>query len=73
MSLWSFDKYQTPVRIESCDDCHGYSKMLFMNLDPRMDAVADDIASMALDAKLNEKGFHATTVNPFLLADELSD
>ncbi|WP_407829497.1 formate dehydrogenase accessory protein FdhE [Shewanella algae] len=73
MSLWSFDKYQTPVRIESCDDCHGYSKMLFMNLDPKMDAVADDIASMALDAKLNEKGFHATTVNPFLLADELSD
>ncbi len=72
MSLWSFEKHQAPIRIESCDDCHGYTKMLFMNLDPRMDAVADDLASMGLDAKLSDEGFHATTVNPFVLADEMT-
>ncbi|KFZ37416.1 formate dehydrogenase [Shewanella mangrovi] len=72
VELWSFESHQAPIRVESCDDCDGYTKMLFLNLAPQMDAVADDLASMGLDAKLAEKGFHATTVNPLLLADEVA-
>lgn len=70
MNLWSFDDYKADIRIESCDDCMGYTKMLFINQAPQMDAVADDLASMGLDAQLNEKGYSSTAVNPLLLAHE---
>lgn len=70
MSIWSFDDHKAAVRIESCEACKGYTKMLFTNRLPLLDAAADDIASMGLDAELNAKGYGATTVNPLLLAHE---
>lgn len=70
MSIWSFDDHEAAVRIESCEACKGYTKMLFTNRLPLLDAAADDIASMGLDAELNAKGYGATTVNPLLLAHE---
>jgi len=69
-TLWSFDDTQAQVRIESCDECHGYTKMLFVEKSPLMDVVADDLATLMLDSELNAKGFGATTVNPLLLAHE---
>ncbi|USD37500.1 MULTISPECIES: formate dehydrogenase accessory protein FdhE [Ferrimonas] len=73
MTLWSLDDHQAKVRIESCDDCHGYTKMLFLEQDPQMDVAADDLATLVLDAQLNEQGYGATTVNPLLLAHEADD
>ncbi|TKB54974.1 formate dehydrogenase accessory protein FdhE [Ferrimonas aestuarii] len=70
MSLWSMDDHQAKVRVESCDECHGYTKMLFVGQAPEMDAVADDLATLVLDAQLSEQGFVATTTNPMLLAHE---
>ncbi|WP_417761644.1 formate dehydrogenase accessory protein FdhE [Shewanella sp.] len=70
MELWSFDDHQAAVRIETCDDCNGYTKMLFVTKSPQIDAVADDLASLGLDAQLSEQGYSATTVNPLLLAHE---
>lgn len=70
MDLWSFDDHQAAVRIETCDDCKGYTKMLFVSKSPQIDAVADDLASLGLDAQLSEQGYSATTVNPLLLAHE---
>ncbi|MGL5668261.1 MAG: formate dehydrogenase accessory protein FdhE [Shewanella sp.] len=70
MSIWSFDDHKAAVRIESCEACKGYTKMLFTNRLPLLDAAADDIASMGLDAELNAKGYGATKVNPLLLAHE---
>ncbi|MCG9965695.1 formate dehydrogenase accessory protein FdhE [Shewanella cutis] len=69
-TLWSFDDTQAQVRIESCDECHGYTKMLFVEKSPLMDVAADDLATLMLDSELNAKGFGATTVNPLLLAHE---
>lgn len=70
MSLWSFDDYQANIRVESCDACHGYTKMLFVDNSPSMDVVADDLATMLLDQELSTQGYMATTVNPLLLAHE---
>lgn len=70
MTLWSFDDANAQVRIESCDECHGYTKMLFVEKSPLMDVAADDLATLMLDSELNAKGFGATTVNPLLLAHE---
>lgn len=69
-TLWSFDDTKAQVRIESCDECHGYTKMLFIEKSPSMDVAADDLATLMLDSELNAKGFGATTVNPLLLAHE---
>ncbi|WP_219012386.1 formate dehydrogenase accessory protein FdhE [Shewanella algae] len=73
MNLWSLDDYQANVRIESCEACHGYTKMMFLEKAPLMDVAADDLATLMLDSQLNEKGYGATTVNPLLLAHETED
>ncbi len=70
MTLWSFDDTHAAVRVESCHECHGYTKMLFVEKSPQMDVAADDLATLMLDSELNGKGFGATTVNPLLLAHE---
>jgi len=56
MSIWSFDDHKANVRIESCETCKGYTKMLFTNRLPLLDAAADDIATLGLDAELSAKG-----------------
>lgn len=70
MSLWTLDNYQANIRIESCDACHGYTKMLFIGQSPHMDVVADDLASLVLDNSLSTEGYKSTAVNPLLLAHE---
>ncbi|MFQ6372659.1 formate dehydrogenase accessory protein FdhE [Shewanella sp. YIC-542] len=70
LSLWALDDHKANIRIESCDNCHGYTKMLFVAKDPRMEVVADDLASLGLDGQLSEQGYRATTINPLLLAHE---
>ncbi len=70
MTIWSLDDAQAQVRIESCDECHGYTKMMFIEKSPLMDVAADDLATLILDKELNARGFGATTVNPLLLAHE---
>ena len=37
MTIWSLDDAQAQVRIESCDECHGYTKMMFVEMSPSMD------------------------------------
>jgi len=44
------------VKAESCDTCHGYLKILYMEKDPNVEALADDVASMALDVLMAESG-----------------
>ncbi len=54
------------IRAESCDSCHGYRKIFYQEHDPAVDAVADDVASIALDLLLTEAGFHRASGNPLL-------
>lgn len=68
--LWAEQEKQASVRIESCDHCHGYTKMLFTDIDPSLEAAVDDLATMYFDQNMVEQGFTATTVNPFVLAHE---
>lgn len=59
------------IRAEGCDECNSYLKLLYLEKDPRMEAVADDLASLALDLLMDgehkERGgpnlfFHPGTV-----------
>ncbi len=55
------------VKAESCDACQGYLKILYMEKDPNVDALADDVASVALDVLMAESGVTRNGVNFFLL------
>jgi len=52
---------------ETCDNCHCYVKVLQQVQNPWLDPVADDVASLALDLMLRDKGYRRGAVNPFLL------
>jgi FdhE protein len=55
------------VKAETCENCHGYVKILQQQKNPELDPVADDVASLALDILLREGGYRRGGVNPFLL------
>ncbi|MEM5431767.1 formate dehydrogenase accessory protein FdhE [Cupriavidus oxalaticus] len=63
----SFDTAEATVRAESCGVCHGYLKVVSLERDPRAEAVADDLATLALDGAVTAEGFQRTGFNPFAL------
>ncbi|MCV5290171.1 formate dehydrogenase accessory protein FdhE, partial [Escherichia coli] len=34
--------------------------------DPKVEAVADDLASLVLDARMEQEGFARSSINPFM-------
>jgi FdhE protein len=54
------------VRAETCEQCRGYRKILYEEKDPGVEPVADDVASLALDVLLGERGYHRAGNNPLL-------
>jgi FdhE protein len=54
------------IRAESCVKCHTYRKIFYQEKDDEVDAVADDLASLALDLLMTEEGFHRGSGNPLL-------
>ncbi len=55
------------VKAETCDDCHGYMKVLNQQKDAALEPVADDVATLGLDLLVRELGFRRGGVNPFLI------
>jgi FdhE protein len=55
------------VKAETCENCHGYVKLLQQQKNPSLDVVADDVATLGLDLLLRENGYRRGAVNPFLL------
>ncbi|AHG20324.1 formate dehydrogenase [Chania multitudinisentens RB-25] len=70
LNYWSLDSEQAAVKAESCGDCGTYLKILYQEKDPQVEAVADDLASLVLDAKMEEEGFARSSINPFLFPSE---
>ena len=60
------DDGNAAVRAESCEHCHGYRKIVYREKDTRVDPVADDLASLALDVLMAEHGYHRLSTNPLL-------
>jgi FdhE protein len=57
---------ETAVRAETCEECHGYRKILYEEKDVQVDPVADDLATLSLDLLLSERGYHRADSNPLL-------
>ncbi len=57
---------EAAVRAETCEECHGYRKILYQEKDLGVEAVADDLASLNLDLLLGQNGYHRLSGNPLL-------
>lgn len=67
LDYWSLETETAAIKAESCGDCHSYLKVLYLERDRHMDAFADDLASLALDADVERQGYGRSGINPFLL------
>ena len=56
------------VAVETCSVCRSYIKHLHQDRTPAIEPFADDIASLALDIKIQEQSFQRSCANPFLVA-----
>lgn len=63
----SLDGHHPGVHAETCDGCHGYIKTMFLDRDPLLDPLADDLATLALDVLVGEGGHARASPNLFLL------
>jgi hypothetical protein len=43
------------VKAESCDDCGSYLKLLYLEKDRQMEAMVDDLATLALDILMDKE------------------
>ncbi|MGD6737233.1 formate dehydrogenase accessory protein FdhE [Photobacterium leiognathi subsp. mandapamensis] len=55
------------VRAETCGHCNSYLKILFLEKQPNLDPIADDLATLVLDQKLSQSELYRNGFNPFLL------
>ncbi|MCS6944984.1 MAG: formate dehydrogenase accessory protein FdhE [Sutterellaceae bacterium] len=55
-----------PIRAETCDECHSYLKIFYQEKDPLLEPMADDLASLALDLLVDERGYARSGPNLLL-------
>lgn len=67
IDYWSLDERNAVIKAESCGDCGTYLKVLYPEYDREAELVADDLASLVLDAEMEHQGFARSGLNPFLL------
>ncbi len=56
------------IKAETCDECGSYLKICYMEKDPLADPVADDLATLALDLLMDERGKARSGPNFFLMS-----
>ncbi|QCI10443.1 formate dehydrogenase accessory protein FdhE [Pseudomonas putida] len=57
---------KAPLRAECCPGCQRYLKHHYLENDAYAEPLADDLASLALDIRLDEEGFHRLAPNLML-------
>lgn len=70
ISYYGIEGGSAAIKAERCDACESYLKILYMEKDPNVDVVADDVASVALDVLMAESGVTRSGVNFFLLGGD---
>jgi FdhE protein len=56
------------ARAETCDGCQAYLKLLYVERGPLLEPLADDVATMALDLLVGERGYQRLGQNLYLTA-----
>lgn len=66
LEYFSLESKDAPIKAESCSDCMSYLKVLYMDRAGYQEVYADDLASLALDAEVENAGFARSSFNPLL-------
>ncbi|MCW2270937.1 formate dehydrogenase accessory protein FdhE [compost metagenome] len=66
LDYWSLDRQDAAFKAESCNDCHSYLKVFYPEKDRDQELLADDLASLALDAEVEREGYGRSGISPFL-------
>jgi FdhE protein len=66
IDYYSLDKELAAVKTECCHHCHGYLKIFYQDIDPKLDIVVDDLNTLILDEETEKAGFSKTGLNPML-------
>ncbi|WP_295455408.1 formate dehydrogenase accessory protein FdhE [uncultured Thiodictyon sp.] len=66
----SLEDAHPAVAAETCDQCHGYTKLFFQSKAIQVEPLADDVATLALDVLVGERGYARTAPNLFLCEGE---
>lgn len=66
LDYWSLDSVESAVKAESCGDCDSYLKAMYQEKDPYVEPIADDLATLFLDAEMEQKNLSRSGINPFL-------
>jgi FdhE protein len=67
LSLQAIEGGDEVAKAETCDSCRTYSKTLYQAKDMKVDPVADDLATLALDVLVTEAGWARHAANPLLM------
>ena len=67
IAYYSIEGASGAVKAESCDECGTYLKISYMDKDPYVDPVADDLATLALDLLMDDSGKSKSGPNLFLM------
>lgn len=70
ISYYGIEGGSAAIKAEHCEQCASYLKILYMEKDPGVEPVADDVASLALDVLMAESGFGRNGVNHFLIGGD---
>ena len=70
ISYYGIEGGSAAIKAENCEACKGYLKILYMDKDPNLEAVADDVASVALDVLMAESGAERAGINFYLIGGE---
>ncbi|MFC0339745.1 formate dehydrogenase accessory protein FdhE [Paracoccus niistensis] len=55
------------VKAETCDECESWVKQMAQNKNPALEPIADDVASLGLDALMQSGRWRRAGFNPFLI------
>lgn len=66
LDYWSLDAPRVAVKAESCGACESYLKVFYPEHDRDLEVLADDLATLGLDAEVEREGFGRSGVSPFL-------
>ncbi|MEN2386905.1 formate dehydrogenase accessory protein FdhE [Comamonas sp. A7-5] len=67
LDYWCLEDEKAPIKAESCNECQTYLKAFYQQADHQLELVADDLASLALDAEMEEKELARSGINPLML------
>ncbi|PRZ46777.1 Tat proofreading chaperone FdhE [Paraburkholderia fungorum] len=61
------------LKAESCDECHTYRKIGYLDRDSGFEPLADDLASLTLDLLMSDAGYRRASPNPLLWLEVQGD